>query len=556
MDMDLAQTADGLITVLAGNPILLLFVVAAIGYPLGRIHVGGVNLGVASVLFAGLIVGAIDPRLRLPELIYSIGLVLFVYTVGLSSAPGFFASLRGRGLRNNLLVGAMLLWAAALTAGAHALLGIAAPQAAGLFAGSLTNTPALAGVVEYLQGSGAQGADLTDPVVGYSLAYPVSVLGMILAIYLAQRLWHIDYAAEARQGLAGLPAAAAQPLESFTIRVGNHIPSGTAIRDLVAAEHWDVLFTRVRHDGLTALATEHTCLAPGDLVTVLGRPDELARVTGYLGVPSSEQLEFDASAFDLRRLFVSSPRIVGHRLADLHLPQKYGLIVTRVRRGDVELLPHGDTVLELGDQVRIVTARTNLAAAAAVFGDSYRALSEIDILSFSLGLAAGLILGLLPIPLPGGITLKLGIAGGPLVVALILGARGRTGPIIWTLPYSANLMLRQLGLILFLAGIGTRAGYDFWHTLVGGGGLIVLGAATVIVLSTALLALWLGYRVLHLPMGILTGIIAGLQTQPATLGFALEQAGNEGPNIGYATVYPLAMIGKILLAQALLVLLR
>jgi putative transport protein len=204
--------------------------------------------------------------------------------------------------------------------------------------------------------------------------------------------------------------------------------------------------------------------------------------------------------------------------------------------------------------VRVLSKRDRLDALSAFFGDSYRALSEIDILSFSLGLALGLLLGALPIPLPGGVTIKLGQAGGPLIVALVLGAAVRTGPIVWSLPYNANLTLRQIGLVLFLAGIGTRAGYAFFSLLLQGQGWSLLLGGALITLLVALAALWIGYRVFKIPFGLLSGMLAGLQTQPAVLGFALEQAGNDLPNVGYAAVYPLATIAKIVLAQALLLL--
>ena len=228
----------------------------------------------------------------------------------------------------------------------------------------------------------------------------------------------------------------------------------------------------------------------------------------------------------------------------------------RVRRGDVEFLPHGDTVLELGDRIRVLTQREHLDAVSSFFGDSYRAVSEIDILSFGLGLALGLIVGLIPIPLPGGSTLRLGFAGGPLIVALILGNIERTGPIVWTLPYNANLTLRQFGLVLFLAGVGTRSGWAFVTTFTQSGGFAIFVAGAVITCATAFLTLFIGYKLLKIPMSIMTGILSGQQTQPAALGFALEQAHNDLPNIGYATVYPLATIAKIVLAELLLSLLR
>jgi putative transport protein len=211
-------------------------------------------------------------------------------------------------------------------------------------------------------------------------------------------------------------------------------------------------------------------------------------------------------------------------------------------------------VLELGDRVRVVARPDQMNAVSRFFGDSYRSLSEVDLLTLNLGFALGLLVGMIPIPLPGA-TIRLGFAGGPLIVALILGALGRTGPLVWSLPYSANLTLRQIGLILFLAGIGTRSGYAFVSTLQGGGGLTLFVAGAAITILMALVTLVLGYRVLHIPMGVLIGMLAGLQTQPALLGFALEQTDNDLPNIGYSAVYPIALITKIVCAQLLLALL-
>jgi len=222
----------------------------------------------------------------------------------------------------------------------------------------------------------------------------------------------------------------------------------------------------------------------------------------------------------------------------------------------VEFLARDDTTLELGDRVRVVTRRENMGSVSQFFGDSFKALGEIDVLSFSLGLALGILVGQIPIPLPGGITFKLGTAGGPLVVALILGALERTGPIVWTLPYNANLTLRQIGLILFLAGVGTRAGYAFVSTLMQGNGLMLFGAGAALTMGVVALMLLIGYRILKIPMNLLLGMIAGMQTNPAILSFANQETENDLPNLGYATVYPLATILKIILAQALLVFLR
>lgn len=543
--------------ILADNPLLLLFVVAALSYPLGRIKIKGVGLGVASVLFVGLAVGALDPRLKLPEIIYTLGLVIFVYTIGLSSGPGFFASFRRKGLRDNILVLVVIGLGAALTFGAFYVLKLEPAVAAGLFTGSLTNTPALASVLELVKGlapPGAQDEILTQPVLGYSIAYPIGVIGMIAAIAALPRAWKVDYAREAEK-LRDI-AGQGQHLQNRTLRVTHAEATGVPLQELMHRSKWDVVFGRIQHAGRLALVTGETQLALGDLVSLVGPVENLDGVTAQVGEVSDVQLELDRREMDSRRIFVSNPKIVGIPLRNLNLPQQYGALVTRVRRGDIEWLAHDDTVLELGDRVRVVTRRENMNALSAFFGDSYRAVSEIDFLSFSLGVALGLLVGLIPIPLPGGLTFKLGSAGGPLVVALILGTVGRTGPIVWTLPYSANLTLRQFGLILFLAGVGTRAGYAFVTTLSSSGGLSLFAAGAVITMITALALLAIGYRLLKIPMGLLVGILAGLQTNPAVLGFATEQTENDLPNIGYTTVYPVATIAKIVIAQLLVIFLR
>ncbi len=545
-----------MVAILANNPILLLFIVAALGYPLSKISIAGVSLGIAAVLFAGIAVGAIDPSLKLPDIIYQFGLVLFVYTIGLSNGRGFFQSFKRGGLSANLLAlglvvcGGLAILLAAVTAR------LSAPLAVGMFAGSLTNTPALAGALEALKGmvpASLSNAVLAQPVIGYSVTYPMGVVGVLLAIVLAQRIWHIDYADEARR-LRSL-GAATQHLATCTVRVTHAIATTQPALALAAAQGWDVSFGRYQHDRQIELVRPETTLVVGDLVSIIGESTVLDEVTAVLGETTPERLDLDRSHLDFRRISISNPHVAGRRLGDLDLAHRYGAVVTRLRRGDIEFVPHDTTILELGDRVRVVAPRDHLDALTHTLGDSFRALSEIDMLTFSLGLALGLLLGIVPLPLPGGVRITLGIAGGPLIVALILGAVERTGPLLWTIPYSANLTIRQFGLILFLAGVGTRAGYAFVSTAFSLQGLVIFLIGLGVTLGVVLLALTIGYKVLHIPMSLLIGIIAGIQTQPAVLGFALEQSGNEIPNIGYAEVYPIATIAKIIGAQLILTLL-
>jgi putative transport protein len=269
---------------------------------------------------------------------------------------------------------------------------------------------------------------------------------------------------------------------------------------------------------------------------------------------SEERIDLDRRQFDLRRLFVSNPEVAGVPLRELDLPRKLGAVITRVRRGDDDLLPSDAMRLEIGDRVRVLAPVRALPDVTAFFGDSYRAASEVDILTFALGLALGLVLGILPIPLPGGIRVSLGFAGGPLVVALVLGTVERTGAMIWNLPFSANVALRQIGLILFLAGIGTRAGQGFLAAFAGGSGLAILAVGAAVTFATALLTLFVAHRLMRVPMSLALGMVAGVHTQPAVLGYALDETRNEIPNLGYAATYPAATIAKLLLVQILVAL--
>jgi putative transport protein len=541
-----------MLQILIDNPLLTLVIVAAIGYAVGQIKIAGTSLGIAAVLFVGLLFGAIDARLKLPDTIYLIGLVVFVYTIGLSSGPTFFRALRRQGVRDNLLCVGMLLAGAILLVALQRMLGLRPALVAGMFAGSFTNTPALASILDYIRIYATAGRDqlLAEPVVGYSATYIVGVIGPMLAMLIARRIWRIDYAREADALRA--EGVISDRILQRTVRITRDEVAHQPVEQLATANHWDVVFGRVqRHDRLM-LANGQTCFEPGDVVSVIGSAATLDRVTAALGEPVAERLDSDRRELDYRRVFVSDPRLAGQRIKDLKLMERFGAVVTRVRRGDSDELAHGHTVLELGDRVRVVAPPERMEAVSAFFGDSYRAISEVNILSLSIGLALGLLIGLIPISLPGGVRFSLGYAGGPLLVALILGARERTGPLVWTLPYSANLTLRQLGLILFLAGIGTRAGSALLTTFTNGNGweIVLIGALATCTVMMA--ALWVGYKLLRIPMSILIGMAAGMQTHPALLSFANEQTGNDVPTIGYTAVYPVAIIVKIIIAQLML----
>ena len=538
---------------LIDNPLILLFVVAAIGYPLGRIRIRGGSLGVAAVLFVGLAFGSLHPDLRLPEIVYVLGLALFVYTVGLSSGRSFFQSLMRDGARNNLLVAGILVCAAGFAMFLRDFLHLTPGIAAGMYSGGFTNTPALAGALETIKAM-APGDQLNrllaEPVVGFSIAYPFGVMGVVLAISVLQRAWKTDYEKEAID--LHLFGGSHERLNVRSVEVTRSFEEDETIRDLVKRYGWRIVFGRIKRDGQSVLAYPSAQLMPGDLVSVIGTREALDEITPQLGKKSREDIQYEESTFETRAIFVSNPEVTSRKLKELRLREDHGALITRIRRGDGDYIPHGSLKLEPGDLIRVLGPRERMPEVTAFFGDSYKAISEVDFVTFSVGLALGLLVGSVKIPLPGDVTFSLGFAGGPLVVALVLGAVGRSGRLVWSLPYGANMTLRQIGLVLFLAGIGTRAGHGFLSTFLEGGGISIFLAGAALTFLAAVAALWIGHRLLRIPMSILTGMVAGMFTQPAVLAYSLEQTGNDLPNVGYASVYPVATIAKILLVQTLL----
>jgi putative transport protein len=541
-----------MLQLLSKSSLLLLFLVLAVGAPLGKIKIAGVNLGIASILFTGLAFGALAPNIKLPAIVYEIGLVLFIYCIGVSSGEQFFGNLKKKGWKDNVLTFGAVILVFLMVVLIGTLSSIKSSYLAGIFAGSLTNTPSLAASLEFIKASAPVAlieSALAEPVVAYSVCYPMGVIGMILAIILFQKIFKTSL-------LANAQLTDAEKLTNATVVVSNDKVIGSTITELKIAYGLTVVFGRIKRGAISFLALDSMSLERGDLMTIVGKPPQIEKALSLLGTRSENNLEMDHQQLDVRRIFVSNLDLVGQSLMDLNLPHTMGIIITRIRRGDSDILPNAETTLQFGDRVRVLTGRSELVSASKFFGDSYAAQSEIDILTLGLGVAAGFFLGMIPIPLPGGIILKLGIAGGPLIVALLLGSVNRIGKLVFVMPYSANNTIRQLGLVLFLAGVGTRSGYAFRETMTQsdqGINFFLIGAA--ITIAIGFLFLYVGHRFLRIPFPRLAGMLAGFQTQPAVLAFVNEQAKSEQPNIGYSSVFPIATLTKIIFVQILLTLL-
>lgn len=550
---------DYLIAILLANKLLLLFLVVAIGYFLGRLSIFGFSLGIAAVLFVGIFFGSLHPDMVLPDMIYSLGLVIFVYTIGLRSGAGFFASFKKSGVRDNLLViGVLLISAVCMKVIGH-WLAIKNTLLSGVFAGSLTNTPALASVIDILK-QNTQHLDpetlrqyVAEPVVGYSLTYPLGVVGVLLLFQLGMKFLKIDMKTE-QKATTKLTGISQDEVNHLNVKITNPKINGKTINEIEEIYHIDLIISRKKTFGSEKIIIPSEKIDKiylEDIVTLIGTENDLQKMCAILGEESDQDLSLDRGEIDYRRIIVSNKKIIGKTIAQLNLYIHFQAIISRLRRGDIDLPVKEDMVLEAGDRVRVIAPRQNMNAINKFLGDSFQHLSEVDYISMSIGIVLGLLLGMIPIPLPNGSTFKLGFAAGTLIVALILGKLGRSGNIIWTLSYNANFTLRQMGAVFFLAGIGLKAGYSFVSTFQSAGfALIIFGALNTI--FTAGLAFVIARFVFKMPYNMLMGMIAALQTQPACLAFANEKDETGAANISYATVFPTAMILKIILAQWLL----
>jgi putative transport protein len=536
---------------LQDHPLLLLFLVAAIGYLIGNIKIRGTGLGTAAVLFVGLAFGAMNPGLQIPNIIFEIGIVLFVYTIGLSSGPAFFNSFQKNGWRDISFVILMLTITACIAAIMYLLFDIDKESLVGIYTGSTTNTTALASVIDMINFTSERNDKeaIHQLVVGYTFSYPMGVLGVMIAIKIMEKFLKIDYNEERIRLRQDYPLD--EDLTHRTIEITNPDIFGETLRDILKTYNWNIVFGRfVSKIHGTILPNWDIKLLEGDKIILVGTADELDLAEKILGHEAEISLSHDRKEYDVVRIFVSNSDVVGKELSSLNLQEKYNALITRIRRGDVEMLAKAETILELGDRIRFVAKRKDLKEMQKLFGDSYHAASKIDLFSFGMGIALGLLLGMIEFVLPGGLIFKLGFAGGPLIVGLVLGTLRRTGPIVWTLPYGSNVTLNQFGLTLLLAVIGISSGNTLLESFDKGDWLPIFFSGTVLSILSTILSLWIGFKIIKIPYSLLLGFVSN---QPAILEFATNITKNRVPSIGYAFMFPISLILKILFAQMLFV---
>lgn len=545
--------------------VLVLCAAAVLGLGFASIKFRGVGIGIAGVLFAGILLGhwgfAINGDIL--AFVREFGLILFVFTIGLQLGPSFFASLRRQGLKLNALAAALVLLGVGATLVVAAVAGLDVFSAVGLFSGATTNTPALGAAQQTVSvlasqpGSGIDSARAALPALAYGIGYPVGVFGIIGMILLLQKIFRVDFDRETAEFNAA-QREGIEPIRRMNLVVENANLDGLEIGAVPGRRETGVNISRIKRGGSdqVEVATEHTVLHVGDTILAVGSEKQLAAFRLIVGRLSDEDLMRAPGQVAFRRVVVTRKEVLGKSIAELGLDSLYGVAITRVLRADVEVTAVPDLRLQFGDFLHVVGDETNIAKAADVLGNSLKVLNETNFIPVFLGILLGVAAGLVPLHFPGlPVPVRLGLAGGPLVLAILLGRLGRLGPLVWTMPATASTAMREMGIVLFLACVGLKAGEQFVPMLLSQDGLLLLAGAAVITLVPLLLVGVFARLVLRTNFVALCGVLAGGMTDPPALAFANTISKSDAPSVAYATVYPLTMLLRIMSAQLLVLLL-
>jgi len=535
--------------------VLVLMLVAAVGLALSALKFKGVGLGIAGVLFAGIFAGHFGLHIEkeILEFVREFGLILFVFTIGLQLGPGFFASLRRQGLKLNVLAGTVVLLGGAIALAVASLLGVDIIAALGLFSGATTNTPSLGATQQTLKMIGGAAADQsTLPAVAYAVAYPGGVFGIIAVLLLIRFAFRINPEKEAEQFHAE-QRKGVESLERLNLAVTNPNLENLAIGD-VPGRSAGVVVSRIKraHANEAQTATEQTVLHVGDVILAVGTRKALEEFRMVIGRDSELNLANAPGRVTSRKFLVTKKNVLGKTIEELSLDVRCGVTVTRLARADIEMTAVPELSLQFGDTLQVVGDEEALEKARSVLGNSVKAMNETNFIPIFIGIALGVLFGTLPFTIPHiPVPVRLGIAGGPLVLAIILSRIGRIGPVIWYMPASANMALRELGIVLFLACVGLKAGEKFFGTIFTTEGLHWLAGGFAITVIPILLAGVVARLFLKMNFTAISGLLAGSMTDPPALAFANAVCNSDAPSVAYATVYPLTMLLRIVLVQIL-----
>ncbi|HBR0978386.1 TPA: putative transporter [Klebsiella variicola] len=539
----------------------VLALVAVVGLWIGNVKIRGVGFGIGGVLFGGIIVGHFVDQagvaLSSPMLhfIQEFGLILFVYTIGIQVGPGFFASLRVSGLRLNLFAILIVILGGLVTAVLHKLFNIPLPVVLGIFSGAVTNTPALGAGQQILRDLGVPFEVVDQMGMSYAMAYPFGICGILLTMWLVRLFFRINVEKEAQRFEESSGNGHAN-LHTINVRVENPNLNQMAIQDVPMLNSDNIVCSRLKRGELLMVPAPGTLIQAGDLLHLVGRPEDLHNAQLVIGQEVATSLSTRGTDLKVERVVVTNEKVLGKKIRDLHVKQRYDVVISRLNRAGVELVASSSASLQFGDILNLVGRQEAIDAVAAELGNAQQKLQQVQMLPVFIGIGLGVLLGSIPLFILGfPAALKLGLAGGPLIMALILGRIGSIGKLYWFMPPSANLALRELGIVLFLAVVGLKSGGDFVATLTQGEGLSWI-AYGIFITAIPLLTVGILARMLA-KMNYLTlcGMLAGSMTDPPALAFANNLHATSGAAaLSYATVYPLVMFLRIITPQLLAVL--
>ena len=539
----------------------VLALVAVVGLWIGNVKIREIGFGIGGVLFGGIIVGHFVDQagitLSNPMLhfIQEFGLILFVYTIGIQVGPGFFASLRVSGLRLNLFAILIVVLGGLVTTLLHKIFAIPLPVVLGIFSGAVTNTPALGAGQQILRDLGEPFSVVDQMGMSYAMAYPFGICGILLTMWLVRLFFRINVDKEA-QRFDEQAGSSHSHLQTINIRVENPNLNHMAIQDVPVINSDNIICSRLKRGETLMVPSPTTIIKLGDLLHLVGEAADLHSAQLVIGKEVETSLSTRGTDLKVERVVVTNEKVLGKKIRDLHYKQRYDVVISRLNRAGVELVASSNASLQFGDILNLVGRPAAIDAVASDLGNAQQKLQQVQMLPVFIGIGLGVLLGSIPLFIPGfPVALKLGLAGGPLIMALILGRIGSIGKLYWFMPPSANLALRELGIVLFLSVVGLKSGGGFLETLVHGEGLSWIGYG-ILITGIPLLTVGILARVLA-KMNYLTlcGMLAGSMTDPPALAFANNLHATSGAAaLSYATVYPLVMFLRIITPQLLAVL--
>ena len=535
--------------------VVVISLISSVGIGLGKIRFFGISLGTAFIFFTGILAGHFGLRLDPAMLTYaeSFGLIIFVYALGLQVGPGFFSSMRADGLRLLSPAIGLIILGTLLAAVMSYTLGIAMPDMSGILCGATTNTPALGAAQQVLK---QLGMDDSGAALSCAVTYPLGVVGVILAIALLRKLFVRP------SDLPGPDAEHRKNVFIASYHITNPALFGRSVHDIAVQSHHHFVISRLWRNGQVSIPTSDKTLQQDDVILVITTPGEAQALGMIFGEQeqkdwNKENIDWNAVDSQLisQRILVTRPEINGKKLAQLRLRNNYGINISRVYRSGVQLLATPDLRLQLGDRLTVVGEAQAIRNVEKILGNAVKSLNEPNLISVFIGLILGLTLGSIPVSIPGiSIPVKLGLAGGPIIVGILIGTFGPRLHMITYTTQSANLMLRALGLSMYLACLGLDAGQHFFETVMRPEGLLWLGAGFILTFVPVVLVGLFALRVLKVDFGSVSGLLCGSMANPMALNYANDTIEGDNPSVSYATVYPVCMFLRVIIIQVLLML--